>query len=529
MTNSISDIKDAKVILVIGSNTTEAHPIISLEVRQAARSGNTKLIVIDPRRIPLVRYSELWLRQRPGTDVALINGLLHVIIKEKLLDEDFVSTCTVDFDKVRKIVKDYTPEKVAEITGVPAAQIIEAARLYAGAKQAAIIYAMGITQHTTGTDNVIALANLAMATGNIGKPGSGVNPLRGQNNVQGACDMGGLPNIFPGYQAVIDDNHRRKFELAWGRYLSGKPGLTVTEMTKEATAKRLKMLFVMGENPLLSDADLAHAEEAFKALEFLVVTDIFMTETAKLADVVLPAASFAEKDGTFTNTERRVQRVRKALSLPGDARPDWQIFSDLSTKLGLPMQYRSPEKIMAEAAELMPSYGGINYKRLDDKGLQWPCPDEEHPGTPILHSQGFVCGLGVFNPVEYKPAAESTSSKYPLILTTGRVLEQYHTGTMTRRSKALSEAYPQALVQLSAEDAQRLKINDGDMVEVSSKRGAIRAKAEISVQAQPGTIFIPFHFAEAAVNRLTNAALDPVAKIPEFKVCACSVRKAKIL
>lgn len=525
MTNSISDIQDAEVIFIIGSNTTEAHPIISLEVRQAVRSGKTKLIVADPRRIPLVRYADLWLSQEPGTDVALINGLLNVIITESLVDRNFIDSCTVGFAAVKKSVKDFTPQRVSEITGIPAEMIQAAARMYGQAQRGSIIYAMGITQHTTGTDNVLALANLAMATGNIGKPGTGVNPLRGQNNVQGACDMGGLPNVLPGYQQVASDVHRQKFEAAWGCALPQKPGMTVTEMLPAARSGAIKMLLIMGENPMLSDADLGHVSEAIEALDFLVVSDIFMTETGRLADVILPAVSFAEKDGTFTNTERRVQLLNRAIDPPGSSKPDWRIWSELAVKLGAKMHYRSTARILDEAASVTPSYGGINHARLKQGGIQWPCPDCDHPGTPILHTESFVCGLGIFNPVDFKPPAEKTSSTYPFILTTGRVLEHYHTGTMTRRSIALSAAYPEALVQVNPADASRLQIQDGDMIELASRRGSIRVKAELTEQVRPGTVFMAFHFAEAAVNRLTNAALDPVAKIPEFKVCAVRIKK----
>ncbi len=528
MTNSIADLANAaRCYFVIGSNTTEQHPVIGIKVRQAVRKRGAVLIVADPRRIDLVDYATLHLPHRPGTDIALLNGIAHVLVEEGLYDRDFVALRTEGFDDLRAVLINYPPARVAEITGVPAEDIVRAAHLLAENRPGALLYAMGITQHVTGTHNVIACANLQMLLGNIGVAGGGVNPLRGQNNVQGACDMGGLPNVYPAYQVVTNPEVRSKFEAAWGvQGLPDKVGMTVTEMVNAMPEGRIRALYVMGEDPLMSDPDLHHAREALEHLDFLVVQDIFPTATSQLADVVLPSPSFAEKDGTFTNTERRVQRVRAALPPPGEARLEWQVLADLSTRMGYPMHYDSAAKIMEEVAAVAPSYGGIRYERLEKGGLQWPCPNLEHPGTPILHVGKFSRGLGRFIPVEHLPAAELPDDEYPLLLTTGRVLFHYHGGAMSRRSAGLHAHYPEALVEISPEDAQRLGVADGERVRVTSRRGEIVARSWVTERIQPGIVFIAFHFAEAAANLLTIAALDPVAKIPEYKVCAVRVEKA---
>jgi formate dehydrogenase alpha subunit len=527
MTNSIGEIEFSDLILATGTNTTENHPVIGAAVKRAVRRNGGKLIVIDPRKIDLVRYADLWLRQKPGTDVAVLNGLMNVIIRENLYDEAYVAGRTEGFDALKAVTAKYTPERVEEISGVPADDLRKAARMYAAAGRASILYAMGITQHITGTDNVKSVANLAMLCGNVGIEGGGVNPLRGQNNVQGACDMGGLPNVFPGYRQVGDPEARAFFQEAWGRDLSGKPGLTVVEITNGALKGTIKALYIMGENPLLSDPDLSHVEEALKRLDFLVVQDIFPTETARIADVVLPSASFAEKDGTFTNTERRVQRVRKAVEPPGAARQDWEILSDLMTRMGLPARCASTGDIMEEIRRVTPSYRGITYRRLEKGGLQWPCPNEEHPGTPYLHRDRFTRGLGLFHAIEYEPPAELPDGEYPLILSTGRVLYHYHTGTMTRLSSGSMERYPESLVEIHPADADRLNVRDGQPVTVTSRRGSVTAKARVTEKSPAGTVFMNFHFAEAAVNRLTHPSLDPVGKIPEYKVCAVRVEAAR--
>ncbi len=527
MTNTIGDIEEANLILLTGSNTTENHPVLSSYVKRAVKFKGAKLIVVDPRRIKMTGFADIWLRQNLGSDVAWINGMMHVIIKEGLYDKNFVENRTTGFDGLKKIVEKYTPEYVESITGIPAESLVEVARLYAGAKAAAILYCMGITQHTTGTDNVKSLANLAMLCGNIGIRGGGVNPLRGQNNVQGACDMGGLPDVFSGYQKVIDLGMRKKMEDAWGvSDLPDKVGLKVTEMIPKAHDKTLKALYIVGENPLVSDPDLNHAEKSIKSLDFLVVQDIFMTETARLADVVLPSVCFAEKDGTFSNTERRVQRVRKAVEPPGAARDDWKITCEIATRMGYPMSYENSSAIMDEITKVTPAYAGINYERIEKEGIHWPCPSADHPGTPILHTQTFPIGKGVFHAIDYIQPAEKVDDEYPVYLTTGRLLYQYHTGTMTMKTEGLNERAPENFVEISQDDAKRFGLEDGSIAKVASRRGDITAKVKISPTAIKGTVFIPFHFAKSAANRLTNAALDPIAKIPEYKVCAVKLSKA---
>jgi formate dehydrogenase alpha subunit len=526
MTNTIADVEDSDVILITGSNTTENHPVISTYVKRAVKFKGARLIVVDPRRIKIATFATHWLRQKLGTDVVWINGMMHVIIKENLYDKTFVENRTDGFEQLKAMVQKFTPEYVEEITGIPATDLIQAARMYATAKNASILYCMGITQHISGTDNVKSLANLAMLTGNIGRPGTGVNPLRGQNNVQGACDMGGLPNVFSGYQPVTSADARKKMEEAWGvTGLDEKPGLKVTEMIPKAHSGEIKALYIVGENPLVSDPDLTHAEHSIKHLDFLVVQDIFMTETSRLADVVLPATCFAEKEGTFSNTERRVQRIRKAVEPPGQAKDDWWITAQISTRMGYPMPYAGADEIMTEIAKVTPSYGGITFDRIDYIGLHWPCPAADHPGTPILHSQQFPIGKGKFHAIDYIPPAEQVDDDYPMYLTTGRVLYQYHTGTMTRKTDGLNDRAPENFVEISFKDAQKLDIQNGDMITVTSRRGAISAKARVSTMAVNGTVFIPFHFAEAAANKLTHAALDPVSGIPEYKVCAVKLDK----
>jgi formate dehydrogenase alpha subunit len=523
MTNSIGELRDADCLFLIGSNTTENHPVIALEIKEAVRQRGAKLIVADPRRIELVDFAHLWLRHQPGTDVALINGMLNVIHQREWINETFVKERTEGFEALVESIKDYTPEAVEKITGVPAKDIIEAARIYARSPNASIVYAMGITQHVAGTNNVLSLANLAMITGQIGKPSSGINPLRGQNNVQGACDMGGLPNVYPGYQRVDDETVRQKFEKAWGVSLPYRPGLTLMEMMKGISEGKVKALFILGENPLLSDPNVNKVKEELKQLELLVVQDIFLSETAELAHIVLPGVSFAEKDGTFTNTERRVQRVRKAIDPIGKARSDWQIICDLSSRLGYPMKYGSPKEIMDEIASLTPSYGGIHFDRLEGQGLQWPCPTDDHPGTPFLHKDRFTRGKGKFHVTPYVPPPELPDEEYPFLLTTGRVLYHYHT-LISRKSKGLMDIYPEGVVEVNPEDAVRLGIQtDNELVEVASRRGKVSVKAKITDHVPKGVVFMTFHFREAAANLLTIDALDPVAKIPEYKVCAVKV------
>jgi formate dehydrogenase major subunit len=527
MTNTIADIEDANVILITGSNTTENHPVLSSVVKRAVTLKGTKLIVVDPRRILITRYAAKWLRQNLGTDVAWINGLMHVIIKEGLHDKQFVENRTEGFDELQKTVEKYSPDYVEKITGIPARELIEAARLYAKAECASILYCMGITQHTTGTDNVKSLANLAMLCGNLGIEGGGVNPLRGQNNVQGACDMGGLPDVYSGYQKVIDPLLRQSMAEAWNvAELPDQPGMQATQMIPAAHDGTLKALYVIGENPLVSDPDVNHAEKSLNNLDFLVVQDIFLTETARLADVVLPGVCFAEKDGTFANTERRVQRVRKALEPPGQAWDDWKIICEIATRLGYAMAYDNSRQIMEEISKVTPSYAGLSYERIEHEGIHWPCPTPEHPGTPILHREQFTRGKGLFHAIDYIEPAEMVDDEYPLFLTTGRLLYQYHTGTMSMKTEGLNEIAPEAFVEISPQDARKFEVEEGSRVNIDSRRGTIQARIKISRKAVSGTVFIPFHYAKAAANRLTNAALDPISGIPEYKVCAVKLSKA---
>ncbi|MGQ9681183.1 MAG: formate dehydrogenase subunit alpha [Anaerolineae bacterium] len=527
MTNSIAEIEETNLILITGTNTTETHPVIGNMIKRAVQRRRAKLIVVDPQQIELVEHAHLWLRPRPGTDVAWINGLVHIILAEGLWNRQYVAERTEGFEELQQAVSAYTPEYVSQITGIPEADLLRAARMYATAGKAMILYTMGITQHTAGTDNVKALANLSLVCGYVGIEGGGLNPLRGQNNVQGACDVGALPNVYPGYQRVDDEQVLRKFERGWatGVRLSSKPGLTLTELPQAIMDGRVKALYIMGENPVLSDPNASHLAEALKHLELLVVQDIFMTETARLAHVVLPAASFAEKDGTFTNTERRVQRVRKAINPPGNAMADWEIIRDLAARLGHPMPYRTAEDVFAEMASLTPAYAGMSYERLEKGGLQWPCPDRYHPGTRILHRERFARGRAKFHAVTFRPPAELPDDEYPLVLTTGRIRYQYHTGTMTRRSRGLEHVAPEERLLVHPDDAARLGIADDDVVRVTSRRGAVDIKARVSRKPQPGLVFATFHYHEAPINRLTIDELDPVAKIPALKYCAVRVEK----
>ncbi len=527
MTNSIEELEESDCILVTGSNTSETHPVIATFIKRAARLKGKTLIVIDPRRLFLTRHAAIWLRQRPGSDAAVINGLMHVIIRDNLHDQDYIAERTENFEALAETVSRYTPEVVEQISGIPARDLEKAAQLYAAAPRAAICYAMGITQHITGTDNVKSLANLAMLCGNVGIRGGGVNPLRGQNNVQGACDMGGLPNVFSGYKPVTVPENRWKMERVWGvRNLPDWDGMTMTEMLPAIEEGKIKALYIIGENPVISEADVGKPVNPLEELDFLVVQDLFLTETGKLADVVLPASSFAEKNGTFTNTERRVLLVHRAVLPIRNSLPDWRIICELSQRMDYPMDYATPQEIFEEIRQVTPAYAGISYERLErEGGLQWPCPHPDHPGTTYLHAGRFTRGRGHFSAIEYREPAELPDQEYPLILTTGRVLYQYHTGTMSRRAPGLVEKAPECRVEIAAGDADKFGINDGEMVWVKSRRGQIKARALVSTKAIPGTIFVPFHYYEAAVNKLTIAALDPVAKIPAYKFCAVKLEK----
>lgn len=525
MTNSTRELLTSDVIFVIGSNTTENHPVIGMYIKQAVSNNTTKLIVADPRRIELTDYSHIWLRHRNGTDVALLNSLMNVILKEDIQDKDFIRERCENFEEFKRVIQDYTPERVEEITGVPAQKIKEAAEIFGKAKRASIFYSMGITQHTTGTGNVMSIANLAMLTGNIGKEGTGVNPLRGQNNVQGACDLGALPDVYTGYQQVTDPKIKKKFEEAWKVQLNDEIGLTHLEMINAAYDGELKGLYIMGENPLLSDPNINKVRESLERLEFLVVQDIFLSETAQMADLVLPGTSSFEKEGTFTNTERRVQKIESCINPRANSWPDWKIISKLSKKMGYDMHYDSPSEIMVEIAELTPIYGGVHYTRLGGDGLQWPCSDRRHPGTPYLHTDKFSRGKGLFIPVNYRPPAEETDNDYPFLLSTGRVLQHFHTGVVSRRSKTLDTLVPEGYVEIHPEDAERLEVKENDELQVESRRGKIVTKAKITNNVVEGSVFIPFHFKEASANILTNDAIDPVAKIPEYKVAAVRISR----
>jgi formate dehydrogenase alpha subunit len=524
MTNSLPELANCKAIFVIGSNTTEAHPIAAKWLMRGKANG-AKLIVADPRWIQLSDLADVAVQQRLGSDVALINGLMHIIIKEGWQDQAYIDERTEGFEALAAKVEEYPPDKVSQITGIPVASLRQMAELYAKNKPAAIVYAMGITQHTTGVDNVKSCANLAMLTGNVGVASGGVNPLRGQNNVQGACDMGGLPNVFTAYQPVADEAANKKFSEFWGKDLPKKPGLTIMEMFNGIDEGKIKALYVVGENPMVTDPDLHHVEAALKKLEVFIVQDVFLTQTAKLAQIVLPGTSFAEKDGTFTNTERRVLLVRQAVKPIGQSRPDWQIVCDLSTRMGYPMKYNSAAEIFEELRKVTPSYAGMTYERLEKAGLQWPCPTEEHPGTMFLHKDRFTRGKGMLHALDYKPPAEEPDADYPLFLTTGRSFVHYHSGSMTRVSPSLNRELETGYMEISPTDAKAMGIKDGERVKVSSRRGEIQIKAKISRKVDRGVVFIPFHFAEAAANVLTNPVYDPVAKIPEYKACAVKVEK----
>ncbi|MEL7561616.1 formate dehydrogenase subunit alpha [Dehalogenimonas sp. 4OHTPN] len=525
MTNSIGDLKNAACFFIIGANTSESHPIIGFDLKQAIKNG-ARLIVANPVPVPLASRADIYLQHTPGSDVMLLSAMCKVIITEDLLDHTFIQERTEGFVELAASLADFSLDQAAETCGVPLADIKAAARLYASSQPSAILYAMGITQHSHGTDNVLAVANLAMLTGNIGKPGGGVNPLRGQNNVQGACDMGALPDVYPGYQKVSDAATRRKFESAWGVKLPYRRGLTVPEILDSIDRGKIKALYIVGENLTLSEPDSGRVRRTLSKLEFMAVQDIFRTETAELGHVILAAASFAEKEGTFTNTERRVQRLRQAIQPAGESKPDWWITAELGKRLGgKGFDYSGPEQIFSEMHALTPSYGGITYQRLKNVGLQWPCPDEGHPGTPILHTKQFVRGRGIFKPVGYLPPAEQLDADFPFILTTGRSPYHFHTGTMTRRVTGLKTLQPREILEIASLDATSLCISPGDVVRVTSRRGAVTAEARINRRLKPGVVFMSFHFPETNTNIITNPTSDPLSGTPELKVAAVRLEK----
>jgi formate dehydrogenase major subunit/formate dehydrogenase alpha subunit len=526
MTNSIREIRDAELLFVIGSNTSEAHPIIAMEMKRAIHRG-AKLIVADPRSIWMTTIADRHLQLKPGTDVWLLNAMAHVIVTEGLADKAFIEQNTEGFESVRDKVVEYTPEKAEEITGVPAEDIRKSAREYATTDRAGIYYTLGITEHTHGTDNVYALSNLVLMTGHLGRSSVGMNPLRGQNNVQGANDAGATPVYYPGYQKVTDPDVHAKYEKSWGVKLSPNDGLNLNVMMKEV-GKSIKGMFVMGEDIVLSEPDVSKLEAGLNNIEFMVFQDIFLNQTAQFADVILPAACFAEKEGVFTNSERRVQRVRKAVEPPGQARADWKILVDLANAAGTDWHYDNPAEVYAEMAKDAPKFAGISHERIDGSnvGLQWPCPDENHPGTMYLHEGGKIMrGKGLFQAVDYRPSKEQADSDYPLVLSTGRTLYHYNCATQTRRAPGPDEKQPEAFVEIHPKNARQRNVKDGELVELKSRRGSIRVRVIVSRQVRPGCIWMPLHFAEARANMLTVAAGDAVTGTAEYKVCAAEVVK----
>ena len=538
MSNSMDDVaKFAQAFFIIGSNTTEQHPVFGAMLRQAVRQRGAKLIVADPRKIDITEFATLHLRQKPGTDIALLNGLMYIILEKGWEDKAFIEERTENFDEFKATVMQYPPEKVAEITRVPVEKLYEAAEIIASSKPTAVLWAMGITQHIVGVRNVMDLANFQMLLGNMGKPGGGVNPLRGQNNVQGACDMGGLPNVYPAYQPVTSEEAREKFEKAWGATTEAKVGLTVTEMMPGILEGKVKSMYILGEDPVMSDPDTKHIRHCLEELDFLVLQEIFPSETAAYADVLLPGSSFAEKTGTFTNTERRVQMVRQAIEPLGESKPDWWILSKLAKKLMVRIservqkdaphagwEYQDTAEIMSEINAVTPSYGGITHARLEaGERLQWPCPTADHPGTPILHTKQFTRGKGKFMAIDHVPPAERPDDDYPMIMSTGRVLYHWHGGQMTRRAAGIMQVYGEALVELNPDDADKLGVNGRNILRITSRRGSIEAKAWVTDRVPPGMVYANFHFPEASANELTHASLDPVSKIPSYKVTAVKV------
>ena len=529
MTNTIADItQDSEVIMLVGSNPEHAHPVIGMQIRQAVQRG-AKLIVVDPRDIDLSRQADIHLKLRPGTNIAFANGMMHIFIEEDLIDHEFIEKRTEHFEEIKKVVAEYTPEKVAEICRIDPDKLREAARLYAKAKTAPVIYCLGVTEHHTGTHGVISLSNMVMMVGKFGKRGCGLNPLRGQNNVQGACDMGADPKQFPGYQNLDIPEVMDKFEKAWGTKLNHEIGTKATECFGKMTTGEIRGLFIFGEDPMRTDPNTRHVLRALSSLDFLVVDELFMTETAKLADVILPGRSYAEKEGTFTNTERRVQRVRKAVEIEGETREDTWIFTEIMNRMGYPQPHLTAAEIMDEIASVTPNFAGISHERLDStevagRGLQWPCRSKDKPGTEIMHVGKFARGLGCFIPTRHVPSMELPDEDYPIIMMTGRILYHYNACAMTDKVEGLNEMAPDSFIELNTEDAEKLEVRDGDMVNVSSRRGKIQARAVVSEKTNPGECWMPFHYIGGA-NWLTSDALDSISKTPEYKVCTVKVEK----
>jgi formate dehydrogenase major subunit/formate dehydrogenase alpha subunit len=542
MSNSMDDVAEqSKLLFIIGSNTTEQHPVFGAMLRQAVLQRGTKLIVADPRRIDITEFATLHLQQKPGTDIALINGLMYLILENGWEDKAFIEERCENFDDFKATVMQYPPEKVSEITGIPVEKLRQAAQMMGENHPMAVMWAMGITQHITGVRNVMDLANLQMLLGNMGKPGGGVNPLRGQNNVQGACDMGGLPNVYPAYQPVINEEVVKKFAAAWGATPEPKIGMTVTTMIPAIPEGGIKALYILGEDPAVSDPDSAHIRHCLEAIDLLILQEIFPSETAKFADILLPGVSFAEKTGTFTNTERRVQMVRQAIDPIGDSRPDWQITAELARRIlalggrdllaDAPLKgwdYADTSAILTEINQLAPSYSGVTHERLENgERLQWPVLGLDHPGTPILHGKAFARGKGMFMPIDFVPAPELPDDEYPFILSTGRVLYHWHSGNMTRRAEGIMQVYGEPLVEINPQDAELLGVNGNKTLRLTSRRGVIESEAWVTERVPPGVVYANFHFPEASANELTIAELDPTSKIPSYKVCAVKVELVK--
>lgn len=525
MSNSVNEILGEDLLFVIGSNTTEAHPVIGIKMKQAVRRG-AKLIVVDPRKTELAGMANLWLPLRSGTDIALINGLMHLIFKNDWHDKAYIAERCEGFEAMRDVVEQYTPQRVSQLTGISEEMLLETARLYATTKKAGIFYTLGITEHICGTDNVKSLANLALLTGHIGFEFTGINPLRGQNNVQGACDMAALPSDFPGYQKVANPEKMACFEELWGCKLNATPGLRIPEMFDGAHHGTLKAMFVMGEDPVLSDPDANHVRAGFDAMDFVAVQEIFMSETATYADVIFPATCYAEKDGTFTGSERRVQRVRKAVDAPGEARVDWQIIASIAQAMGVKgFDWETSEEVFNEIRQATPSYRGITYQRIDKTGIQWPCPTEDHPGTKFLHNGGFSIGRARMSAIEHREPAEATCDEYPILLITGRKLEHYN--ITTRFSATLDSITPCELAEVNPVDADALGLAENDLMRVTSRRGSVLTRVTVTERVKPGSIFMTLHYKESPTNELTVDAYDPITLTAEYKVAAVRLEKVE--
>ena len=531
MTNTIGEFAKAKLLFCIGTNMTEAHPVAATYLKNGVKTG-TKLIVVDPRRQELADYANIFAQLRVGSDIAFLNGVMHVLIKENLYDKKFVEEKCENFEEFAAKIEEYPPSRASQISGVPEQTIVDIARMLGSIKPAMVIYTLGITEHVSGKRNVMTLANLQMLLGNMGVEGGGVNPMRGQNNVQGACDMGALPNMYCGYQKVDSPELNKKFADFWGvEALPSKPGLKIGEMVNGLPEGKLKAFWIFGENLVATEPDPRHVSHCLNSAEFLVVQDIFQNETTPFADVILPSAAWCEDEGTFTNTERRVSRVRKIKDAPGEAKPNWWIFKQIAKRFGYEWSSTGGQEIWDnEIAALCPAFAGIKFRRLDSiGGIQWPCPTEEHPGTPILHKDGkFSRGKGLFQATEWVPSSEQPDEEYPMVLSTGRRLVHYHSRTQTGRAKGMNERMPDERADISVQDAERLGIAHGEEIRVTSRRGEVRIKANVSKRIAPGMVWMSFHFWETNANHLLSGDLktfDPDTMTPSFKACAVRIEK----